>query len=170
MTWSWTNRNWRLYLDPEFVQTLDTPQLAALLVHEVGHLLRDHAERSDRVGVTLSTAAWANMCQDAEINGETPRLPLPGRPVLPGHVGVDAGTPWEIPYLQADHRPETMAGGCGSGATGGEPRNYEEDTHPVVTIAQAERIRDDVAASILDQPGTPEGGWLRWAQERLPSR
>ena len=35
--------HWRLYVDPNVVEQWSVPKLGAVLVHELSHLLRDHA-------------------------------------------------------------------------------------------------------------------------------
>jgi len=58
---------WRLYYNPDLVERLPVEQLATILVHEVDHLLRDHAGRCERNG-------WKhehfNLAGDCEINDD----------------------------------------------------------------------------------------------------
>ena len=45
---------WRVYVDPAMLGTDEgwsIPQACAVLLHEVGHVLRDHGERGDMVGL-----------------------------------------------------------------------------------------------------------------------
>src|SRR5699024_5576950 len=60
---------WRLYMDPALLtgqQRWGTPTVAAVLLHEIGHLLRDHAGRARSMPVPLAHTAW-NFAGDAEI-------------------------------------------------------------------------------------------------------
>ena len=70
---------WHIYLDPDVLGTMDVPTVGFWLVHQVSHLLRDHAQRSpvrDPEG-TVGPAAqrtqgqrrW-NLATDAEINDD----------------------------------------------------------------------------------------------------
>jgi predicted metal-dependent peptidase len=161
-----------LYLDPLFVRSLSVDQLSAILIHEVSHLLRDHPDRSDRIGVTVATAGWANACQDAEINGDLMEFEFPGRPVYPGDVGARPGDPWEIAFLQSS-RTTTAPHDCGSGATSGPSRAHElQPTNgAAIAGARAEQIRDVTAAEIARAtPGSVGRGWAGWSETRLNRR
>jgi len=43
------DRYWRCYVSPRFVAALDVGELAAVWLHEVAHLIRDHHRRADRL-------------------------------------------------------------------------------------------------------------------------
>src|SRR3990167_6690353 len=45
------DRWWRLYYDPELCERWTPDQIAAVLYHEIGHLLRNHAERCEAIQV-----------------------------------------------------------------------------------------------------------------------
>jgi predicted metal-dependent peptidase len=80
---------WRLYVDPGVVTRWSVPQLGAVLVHELCHLLRDHEQRAVEVGVSdTQDVAW-NIATDAEINDDliAAGLSLPEDPVTPGNYG-----------------------------------------------------------------------------------
>lgn len=59
-----------LYWSPNFVATLDVEQCAAVLVHEVSHLLRHHAQRGAAIGVTDQTRRSWNIACDMAINSD----------------------------------------------------------------------------------------------------
>src|ERR1700737_4963674 len=42
---------WRLYLDPACFASWTPSQAGAVLLHEIGHLVRDHAGRAESAGV-----------------------------------------------------------------------------------------------------------------------
>ena len=78
---------WRLFVDPEAVARWGVPATAGVLLHEVGHALRDHAAAARREGPTVDHHAF-NLCADAAINDDlvAAGVPLPGSPVLPCHL------------------------------------------------------------------------------------
>ncbi|MCU1692485.1 MAG: hypothetical protein JWM64_1576, partial [Frankiales bacterium] len=112
------DRAWRLYVDPVRLTDWSVPQVAAVLVHEVWHLLRDHASRGERLGVTGRERAWNTAC-DAEINDDLLEagLPLPGTPPTPARLRLPDGLLAEQYYadLPAGRR---WTVDCGSGVDG----------------------------------------------------
>lgn len=56
------DRYWRCYLSPTFVANRPEEEIAALLVHEVSHLLRDHAGRCDRYAEDHDVDSRRNGC------------------------------------------------------------------------------------------------------------
>lgn len=85
---------WRVYLDPDRLDAWGVPATAGVLLHEVGHALRDHAGQAELLGGDLDRHAW-NWCGDAAINDDlvAAGVPLPGRPVLPGDLRDADGAP-----------------------------------------------------------------------------
>ncbi|MFT5564629.1 MAG: putative metal-dependent peptidase [Myxococcota bacterium] len=85
---------WRLYLDPEVMESWGVPASAGVLLHEVGHALRDHAGHAERMGDSIDRYAW-NICGDAAINDDlvAADVPLPGGPVLPSTLADRDGRP-----------------------------------------------------------------------------
>ncbi len=132
------DRDWRLYYDPDAIRTWSTSEVAGVLVHEVWHLLRRHAERSpatqvvDRVAREHAAWLWNAAC-DAEINDDLvsafprtrPRLALPGKPYLPADTGKPEGELAEVYYeaLREREREGSRQGAKPRGATapGGAP-------------------------------------------------
>jgi predicted metal-dependent peptidase len=169
------DRHWRIYLDPERTASWTIPEIAAVGIHEVHHLLRDHAARGDAIGLSPASAVLANQCQDAEINGDLTGHPLPGMPVTASLLGQPPGMPWEVYYRRLAFgqgrtgRAETVAD-CGSGAIGLE-RPYELPVdHRVgaITGLAADRILDDTAHAVLmTVSGTVPAGVERWARNRV---
>ena len=63
---------WRLYLDPDLLVGADrweTTTAAGVLLHGVGHLLREHAARAEALPGPHHHLAW-NLAGDAEINDD----------------------------------------------------------------------------------------------------
>ena len=79
----------RLYVDPGFVDAHDVDELAAVLVHEVFHVLFDHASRAQALGVSGEVAhrIWG-LAADAAINEVIATTPTRTGPPLPLPMGV----------------------------------------------------------------------------------
>ena len=177
---------WRLYYNDAWVATHTVEQNAALLLHEVSHLLRDHHGRKQAAAVR-DDQRW-NTAGDCEINDDlnAEGLPLPGDPPLPDKYGLKTGESAETYYNQLPQaprsgRPRHTAGAphsqdCGSGAHG-ERRAWElpaddgsPDGVPGVDTVKAELVRREVAQNILDRSrdaGDAPAGWRRWAHSTL---
>ena len=84
------DKHLRLYYDPEVIGTFKPDKLAAVLVHEIGHVLRAHDRRIGHrkdIGVTSTGSAvsiW-NIAADLEINDDlaSENLPLGDDAVYP---------------------------------------------------------------------------------------
>ena len=167
------DRAWHVLADPVVVDGLTVDELARLLVHLVGHLLREHAERAAASGVEGpgDRARW-NLASDAEINDDLRRddAVAAAAPTLPADLGCEDGR------LAEEYFRRTGPGGdrpwdCGSGCDDGD-RPW--DAPGGIGSGQGQLLRLGVAAEVrrLDGqlPGAVPGGWLRWAEAMLPSR
>ena len=165
---------WRLYYNESWMATHSVDENAALLIHEVGHLLRDHESRK-KAAAAKSARLW-NTAADCEINDDLAAegLPLPGDPPQPGNYGLPTGETAELYYkeLSKPAPPSKDECDCGSGAHG-ERRPWElppdEESSggtPGVDPVKAEMVRRDVAKRIMDisgHSGEVSLGWRRWA-------
>ena len=84
---------WRLYLDPELLtgdHAWPQHEAAGVLVHEVGHLIRDHAGRARDLPQPYQPGAWNFAC-DAEINDDllAAGIALPAGVVTPAALGCE---------------------------------------------------------------------------------
>ncbi len=112
------DEGWRLHADPEFTAAWTPAQLGSVLVHHVSHLLRAHGERALAAGIAPDDArAWVRGA-DAEINDDLvpAGLELPGRPVLPRHLGAAEGLLAEQYFVAG-----RTGGGAEAGPAGGGP-------------------------------------------------
>ena len=179
--------HWRLYYNDAWVATHTVEENATLLIHEVGHLLRDHEGRKKAAGIR-DHQRW-NTAGDCEINDDlhAEGLPLPGDPPLPGKYGLQSGDTAEIYYKRLPASPRAdvrdATGGaqqsrydCGSGAHGERrfwelPSGDERDGGvPGVDRLKAELVRKDVARRIDEMSpfaGEVSLGWRRWARATL---
>jgi predicted metal-dependent peptidase len=180
--------DWRLYYNPAWIKAHNVEENAAVLLHEVGHLVRDHADRK-KAAAAGDDRRW-NTAGDCEINDDlhAEGLVLPGEPPLPGNFGLQTGQTAEIYYHQLPESPrakEVTRGAedakqppkdCGSGAHG-ERRSWELPSDDAasggvggVDRVKAEMIRREVAQRIMElarDRGDIPFGWRRWAHERL---
>src|SRR5262245_3219770 len=166
---------WRLYYNEGWLATHTVEENAALLIHEVGHLLRDHEARK-KSAAARDARLW-NTAADCEINDDLAAegLPLPGDPPQPGKYGLPTGETAELYYKELSKpAPAKDECDCGSGAHG-ERRPWElppdeesSDGTPGVDAVKAEMVRREVAKRIMDVSGLSGEvslGWRRWAHE-----
>src|SRR5262245_58209213 len=179
--------HWRLYYNEAWVAAHGVEEHAAVLLHEVGHRLRDHEARKRGAGAR-DDRRW-NTASDCEINDDrhAEGLPLPGDPPLPGTFGLKEGESAEIYYQQLPGRPRSHADrstgeqdgprhDCGSGAHGEHrpwelpPDDAESGGVGGVDRVKADLVRREVAERVLDtlrDRGDVPRGWRRWAQATL---
>ncbi|MFB8030766.1 MULTISPECIES: VWA-like domain-containing protein [unclassified Streptomyces] len=167
------DRHWRCYVSPGFVDRTPVAELAAVWVHEVAHLLRDHHGRADLLpAADRRDRHRVNVAQDCEINDDliADGLPLPAGRLEPRLFGLPEGQLFEA-YLAA-LPPSARVHDCGSGAHG-EPSPWESDAAPGpagVGGVEAESLRRHTAEAMrahVRARGTMPGGWKRWADEVL---
>jgi predicted metal-dependent peptidase len=180
------DKHWRLYYNHRWLETHSVEENAALLIHEVSHLLRDHETRKQHAGAR-DHRRW-NTAGDCEINDDlhAEGLPLPGDPPLPSKYGLSSGNTAET-YYQTLPAPPSAGGGtgdgdrppepdCGSGAHGERriwelPADDERDGGTGgVDRLKAELVRREVARRIEEM--SPYAGdvplsWRRWARATL---
>lgn len=175
---------WRLYMDPALLVgpgRWDSSTVGAVLLHEVGHLLRDHAGRAAQLPTPRHHLAW-NLAGDAEINDDllAAGVPLPGGVVTPAALGCPDGDLAETYYATlvppgAPPLPDDGEAGCGSGA-GCPPVPGElpdgvalgDGTATPLSPAEGDFVRRRVARDVQDAAqgkgrGTVPGGVARWA-------
>jgi predicted metal-dependent peptidase len=177
---------WRLYYNDDWLAAHSVEENAAVLIHEVSHLLREHEARKNAAAVQ-DVALW-NTAADCEINDDLTAegLPLPDNPPHPDTFGLEQGENAETYYRQmmkpestTNHQLPTTSRlhrDCGSGAHG-ERRPWElpdDDGSPGgvpgVDPVKAELVRRDCAQKILDRSGDAGDvplGWRRWARTVL---
>ncbi len=89
---------WRLYYNDAWLSAHTVEENAAVLIHEVSHLLRDHEARKNAAAVQ-DIALW-NTATDCEINDDliAEGLPLPDDPAHPDKYGLERGENAETYY------------------------------------------------------------------------
>lgn len=177
---------WRLFIDPERLAGWTVPEVAGVLLHEVGHLVREHPARARTVTVAtkLEARLW-NIAADAEINDDLHAngVTLPGRLVLPSTLKQPAHRSAEFYYHHLSSEPEVgevlpslvEVGDCGSGCHGvADPTSAMASAAglpPGVSPVEAMLLRRRVAEEVMRlaglRPGTVPAGWVRWAEATL---
>jgi predicted metal-dependent peptidase len=160
------DRHWRCYVSPAFVDATPVAALAAVWIHEVAHLLRDHHGRADLVPPQFRNDHHRiNVAQDCEINDDIAGLPAGA--LKPATFGLPGGRLFEEYLLSIPptvHHPQ-----CGSGAHG-QPMPWESTDAPRVSGVEAAAIRRQTAQAVQARTksrGTVPAGWRRWADEVL---
>lgn len=173
--------SWRLYMDPDLLVgegAWSQADAAGVLVHEVGHLIRDHAGRAGQLPQPMSHGAW-NYAADAEINDDllAAGIALPAGVVTPDALGCEPGGLAED-YYQATSQagwPEPSAGeGCGSGAGTWAspvelPADVDVDGRGPLSDADGDMVRRHVAMAVREAAeggkgrGSVPAGLARWA-------
>ncbi|WP_083949761.1 vWA domain-containing protein [Herbidospora yilanensis] len=163
--------HWRCYVSPAFVDATPVEELAAVWIHEVAHLLRDHHARAGRLPpADQRDRLRVNVAQDCEINDDllADRLPLPAGRMEPRLFGLAPGRLFEeyVPLLPPHEHPLD----CGSGAHG-RPSPWEiGEGAPMVGPVEAESLRRHTAEAMRAHRrsrGTLPKGWERWAEQVL---
>lgn len=184
------DKHWRLYYNPAALPDWTPEQLAAVLYHELHHLLRGHHQRATNlVGdfgadeieniVLASHYQVANLAEDCEINDdlETEEIKLP--PVnycTPQKFGLKPGDLWENYYheMMKNAKPVKLMAVCGESGCGscadGRAREYELPVDAKdaagLTPAQAELVIRKTAADVQEHArarGDVPGSLRRWA-------
>ncbi|GIJ73959.1 vWA domain-containing protein [Virgisporangium ochraceum] len=165
---------WRVYWNPAWCAGLPVRELAGAWLHEVGHLLREHATRFAELGEPPELAIMFNVAGDAAINADLDDagVTLPPGGVHLGHIrGAARGMTAEQLYRLLPRRPDVSTVDCGSGATPGR-RPWEPDpstvdeAHRGIDADRADQVRRQVAAEIRSAGQVP-AGLARWADDLL---
>ena len=125
--------------DPETVLSWRIDELAAVLIHELGHVIRSHASRARRMKVATNQRLIWNIAADAEINDDLVEggWVLPGDPVLPNKIDMRDGLTAEEYFRELLSRaeeeskspdPQQMQGSGGQGSPGQSSEDGQESS------------------------------------------
>lgn len=64
------DKRWVLYYDPQKCLDWTVDEIAAVWLHEISHVIRDHADRFSATGDPVSDAEYFNIAADAAINSD----------------------------------------------------------------------------------------------------
>jgi predicted metal-dependent peptidase len=177
---------WRLYVDPDQLHAWTVPECAGVLLHEVGHLVRDHAGRARLASVDARSLRRWNIAADVEINDDlrSDSIALPENGVFPETIGEPPGKAAEYYFarlLQVADEDLPDIPDCGSGCHGvgerdagtgpGDDPTGGEGLDAVEVMLMRRRVADAVRAWAQGpQPGDGHAGWVRWADAVLEPR
>lgn len=173
------DERWRLYIDPVRLQSWTVDEVAGVLLHEVAHVVRDHAGRARDMLVADEDRTRWNVAADAEINDDLvdDGVPLPEPYVHPELLGLPCGKAAEMYFVALESRtlPDHVdcGAGChgelGDGAIGALIRAIEGAAAGLGPV-EVDLVRRQVAVAVLVHRrahGQLAGGWLRWAEATL---
>jgi predicted metal-dependent peptidase len=170
---------WHVYVDAEVLAVADVPVAGFWLLHQVCHLLREHAARCPApapgrehpvFGVRDEHQRRWNIAADAEIADDliADGVAAPSHIVTPESLGMADG-------LTAEQYWDGLAGDvpedapdCGSGCDG-QARGWDTG-RPGLGAAERRFVAREVAREIRERRGGrghTSGGWERWADRVL---
>jgi predicted metal-dependent peptidase len=171
--------DYHVYIDPEVLAATDLPVIGFWLLHQVTHLLRQHAARFPARAETPEAAVpspartpeqhrW-NLAADAEINDDlrAGQVAVPPETVTPAQLALPDGWTAEQ-YWDALGGESRAFADCGSG-TDGQPRPWDCGRPGLSGIAK-QMLGRDVARRIAEHQkrrGDVPSGWQRWAEDLL---
>jgi predicted metal-dependent peptidase len=184
------DRQWHVYVDADVLGAAAVGELGFWLLHQVSHLLREHAARypgkpspagsgAGPLGPRTKDSRRWNVAGDAEINDDlhTARLELPDRAIHPETLGLTAGWTAEQYWDALATGTELDLGresaidascDCGSGCDG-QARGWDCEK-PGLSAVDARMVARSTARRIREhtqQRGDTPAGWQRWADDML---
>jgi len=174
------DEKWRLFINPQQLIDWSVQEVAGVLLHEVGHVIRDHAGRARTAIVADDSARFLwNLAADAEINDDlrNAKVVLPQPAVLPETLKSPPGKVAEFYYANLSERgrpPDIPLVDCGGGCHA-HSNDFDAQASASLPIglsgSESLLLRRRVAEAIMiaagKQAGTLPGGWLRWAEATL---
>lgn len=170
--------DWQLHYDPAFIMAYSVDELAVAILHEAGHLLRNHGDRAKKMGVTDEQKHVWNLAGDCELNDdfEAANLKLPHKPgkfeaVYPKTYQLQNGMTAEWYFRELMKKAIVVPPGyvgCGTCAHGGkaDPKAPPGEGR---SMADSNRIRQAVAEAVVSEAsrgrGSVPAGMARWAGE-----
>ena len=148
------DHQWRIFINPGFVACSTVEKIAAVLIHEINHALRSHAERGRRTAHPDLIEFWKAACE-LEINDdlEVDDLDVDDG-LLPHRFGLCAGETAEHYYQQLIDAAACVGAvpDCGNiCAAHPDPGQHQLDAHgtPGLNGLQRQLIRRATATAVL---------------------
>ena len=183
------DHQWRIYINPGYVESNTVERVAAVLIHEINHGLRSHAERGRRTAPPELDAFWKVACE-FEINDDLECDDLDiADGLLPEHFGLEEQDTAELYYRELiegsvcvgavpdcgpictahpdQHHGDTLDS-CG--VEGDHPRALDACGVEGLTAAQRQLARQATAQAVLQcdpYGGDVPFGLHQWAQHTL---
>ncbi|MGP4103786.1 vWA domain-containing protein [Nonomuraea sp. KM90] len=153
------DEHWNVHVNPAATAATPVPELGWWLLHQVGHLLRDHHARAEPYREPEPRLRWARAA-DAEINDDLAGdlEDTPGDAISPEALGLPDGLLAERyaelldlidvpPHLTACARPPF--------------------TGPSAMTALERELLARAVAAEIEARGTAPAGWRRWVEATL---
>lgn len=175
-----TTKGWVTHVNPERLREWTADETAAVIVHELEHLLRRHHERCGE-----RNPGQFNIAGDLEINQRLSGLPDGG--VYPATYDLPDGLTAEAYYalMPQDDQSDQSQDGDGSGegagngsesgandqsaacgsAAGGEPAEWEADQPGHMSDSERERVIRETAQTAVGN--APSDEVRQWAETEL---
>ena len=184
------DHQWRIYINPDYVESNTVERVAAVLIHEINHALRSHAERGRRTAPPELDAFWKVACE-FEINDDLECDDLDiADGLLPEHFGLEEQDTAELYYRELIEGSVCVGAvpDCGPICTAHPDQRHgdtldacgvEGDHHPQgldacgvegLTVAQRQLAQQATAQAVLQcdpYGGDVPFGLHQWAQHRL---
>jgi predicted metal-dependent peptidase len=127
-----SDAKWRLYYDPIKIMEWPVEEVAAVLLHEVGHCIRDHARRFEGTGDRKNYGRIFNIAGDALINLDLrdDRLTLPEGAVYVetlNEQGYEVSREMSAEQIYQIMKTKIEDEACTCGDKGDQPENQEGD-------------------------------------------
>ena len=163
------DRRWRIFVNPHYVESNTVEKVAAVLIHEINHALRAHAERGEHTAAPHLMAYWKAAC-DLEINDDLQDDDLDvDDGLLPERFDLEPYQTAERYYQQLIDKAAAVGETPDCGPVCGGPGHDQLDADSEEGLSDIQRwmIRQGTARILLehsDDWDLPEG--LRdWAQQ-----
>ena len=169
------DHQWRIFINPGYVEAHTITQLAASLIHEINHALRSHAERGRRTAKPEHDAHWRVACE-LEINDdlEYDDLDLPDGLLQPEHFELEVQDTAEqyFRHLVEHTECEAEAPDCGPVCSARpdphDDHGLDPDGVQGLTAAQRTVARQTTAEAVIEcehRGGDVPDGLYQWAHQ-----
>jgi predicted metal-dependent peptidase len=169
------DRNWRLYVNPDYLAKQTTDHKAGLIgAHEIEHLLRDHCGGRACTALENCTEPHWLLATDLEINDDAGKGELPTDGFWPAKLGLPDGLLAEdyVDLLKemTPKKGKACSGGTGTGA-GKLPGELDDDGE--MGDKDAAEMREAVARDVQQHikehgRGSVPDGTRMWADAVCP--
>lgn len=180
------DEQWRIYVNSEFVESCSVERAAAVLIHELNHALRAHADRARTLGVGLHERHTWNAAGDCEINDDLvdDGLDIGSDCLMPSKLGLVPNRTAEQYFRELSQGGSVVevASRCGLGCTG-QRADHEIDSqragyglgtqdHDGLDEVRRESLRTMTAQAVAEHHlqngcGSVPSGLRRWANQIL---
>lgn len=173
------DERWRIYVNSEFVESRTVEQTAAVLIHELNHGLRSHADRARNLDVGPGVVDVWNYAADCEINDDLAEDGLDVESgVLPETFDLEEHGTAEQYYRELVRNAVVVEVSlqCGSGCSGHSADGEIGPAEPgSADSVERELLRRIVAAAVVEHEraqgcGSVPDGLRRWADDTLTPR